>query len=66
LPVISGFVLYLIKVRFIILSMAGFATRDHRVSACRRSGPPEGFGRQLNILHRILRLFRFVLSMSAA
>jgi len=46
----SGFVLYLIKVRFIIVSMAGFATRDHRVSACRRSASRKGFGGKENIL----------------
>ena len=45
----SGLVLYLIKVRFIIASMAGFAMRGHRVSTHRRSAQAEGFGRAENI-----------------
>jgi hypothetical protein len=42
----SGLVLYLIKVRFIIASVAGFAMRNHRVSADRRLATTEGFGRE--------------------
>ena len=49
----SGLVLYLIKVRFIIASMAGFAMRNHRVSADRRLATTEGFGRE-----EIIRPFR--------
>src|SRR5882672_4758607 len=45
----SGLVLYLIKARFIIASMAGFGMRNHRVSADRRSALAEGFGRAENI-----------------
>jgi hypothetical protein len=45
----SGLALYLIKVRFIIASMAGLAMRKHRVSTHGRSARTEGFGRAENI-----------------
>jgi hypothetical protein len=46
LSAISGRVLYLIKVRFIIASVAGFAMQNHRVSTDRRLALAEGFGRK--------------------
>jgi EmrB/QacA subfamily drug resistance transporter len=42
--------------------MAGSAMRDRRVSAHRRSTPAKGFGAKKNISYRIVRVFRFVLS----
>src|ERR1700733_1972473 len=44
LSAISGLVLYLIRVRFIILSMSGSANGEHRFFRDRRSAPAKGFG----------------------
>jgi EmrB/QacA subfamily drug resistance transporter len=52
-------VLYLIKVRFISLSI-GFAIRDRHVAVHRRSAPAKGFGRKEIIFDRILPRSGFV------